>query len=268
MESGFVVEGDVLVPSSSVVGPWSDEMVGGRFVSGLLAWAVERDLGSEQRFRVARMTVDMFRPIPMRPLRVTTRTIRDGRRVRMLEASVWHGDVEVSKASALMLFQSSHPRSSPWAPEDGDMPTPESLPSGPNMPGQIWEYRMPGQMGQGRGRVWIRELQPLVAGSQVTPLIRAMAASDFVNPLVNSGETGLEFINADVTVYLSRYPLGDWVGLEALGHLGAGGIAMAAAWLWDSEGRFGQCLAAATPDPRIGERTVARAGRERGPIER
>lgn len=106
--------------------------------------------------------------------------------------------------------------------------------------------------------MWIRELQPLVAGYDVSPLVRAVAASDFVNPLVNSGEAGLEFINADVTVYLSRYPRGEWVGLEAVGHLGDDGVAMAAAWLSDTDGRFGQCLTAATPDPRVAQRVGAR----------
>jgi acyl-Coa thioesterase superfamily protein/acyl-CoA thioesterase superfamily protein len=257
MEPGFTTQGDLLVPSSSAAGPWSSEMVGGRHVAGLIAWAVERDLGTGSPFRVARMTVDMFRPVPMEPLRVTTRKDRDGRRLRMLRVSVWDRDVEVSQASVLLLATSDHPHSTPWAPEDSAMPEPESLDSGRYMPAMSWEFRTATPLGRGRGQVWIREIGPLVAGYDVSPLVRAIAASDFVNPLANSGEDGLEFINADVTVYLSRYPLGEWIGLEVVGHLGADGVAIGSAWLCDSEGRFGQCLTAAMPDARIRRRAVS-----------
>jgi hypothetical protein len=257
MEPGFTMRGDLLVPSSSAAGPWSNEMLGGRHVAGLMAWAVERDLESETDFRIARMTVDMFRPVPMQPLRVTTRKDRDGRRLRMVSVSVWDRDTEVSRASALLLAASEHPRSTPWAPEDSTMPDPESLDSGRYLPAMSWEFRTAIPLGRGRGQVWIRELGPLVAGYQLSPLVRAVTASDFVNPLANSGEEGLQFINADVTVYLSRYPRGEWVGLEVVGHLGAEGVGIGAAWLCDADGRFGQCLTAATPDTRITQRSAS-----------
>lgn len=257
MEPGFRTRGDLLVPSSSAAGPWSSEMLGGRHVAGLIAWAVERDGEPGSPFRVARLTVDMFRPVPMDPLRVSTRRDRDGRRLRMLTVSVWDGDIEVSRASALLLTGGDHPRSTPWSPDDSTMPGPESLESGRYLPAMSWEFRTAAPLGQGRGQVWIRELGPLVEGYEVTPLVRAVAASDFVNPLANSGRDGLDFINADVTVYLARYPRGEWVGLEVVGHLGADGVAIGSAWLSDSEGRFGQCLTTATPDPRIRRRAVS-----------
>lgn len=254
MNAGFALEGDALVPTSAVASPWSEEMVGGRYVTGLMAWAVERELGSNGPLRAARVTVDMFRPVPVRPLRVTSRTDRDGRRLRMVTVSMWDGDREVSRASVLLLAHSDHPRSTPWAPDDDGMPDPDSLLSSPGMVGMPWEFRTAAPLGHGRGRVWIRELGPLVAGHDLTPLVRAMAASDFVNPLANSGQHGLEFINADLTVYLTRYPRGEWVGLEVIGHLGADGVGLATAWLCDLEGRFGQALATAVPDPRIVQR--------------
>lgn len=257
MEPGFTTRGDLLIPSPSAAGPWSNEMVGGRQVAGLVAWAVERDQGRDTPFRVARLTVDMFRPVPMVPLRVTTRLDRDGRRLRMLHVSVWDANAEVSRGSALLLATSEHPRSAPWTPEDSTMPDPESLESGRYLPAMSWEFRTAAPLGHGRGQVWIRELGPLVAGSDMSPLVRAVAASDFVNPLANSGAEGLEFINADVTVSLARYPGGEWVGLEVIGHLGADGLAVGSAWLSDSEGRFGQCVTTATPDPRIRQRAVS-----------
>lgn len=236
-------------------------MVGGRYVTGLVAWAVEQDLGSEEAFRVGRITVDMFRPVPMRPLRLTSRTDRDGRRLRMRTVSLWDDELEVSRASVLLLATSDHPGSAPWAPDDDGMPDPETLPSVASSPHRSWEFRAAAPLGRGRGRAWIRELAPLVASHEVTPLVRAMAASDFVNPLANSGEDGLEFINADVTVYLSRYPRGEWVGLDVIGHLGADGIGMASGWLCDLDGRFGQAVTTAVSDIRMRHRAGTRRAR-------
>ena len=40
-------------------------------------------------------------------------------------------------------------------------------------------------------------------------------AADFTNPLANSGDQGLEFVNADYTLYLHRLPVGEWIGASA-----------------------------------------------------
>lgn len=257
MEAGFLLLGDLLVPSQAAAGPWSDQMVGGRHVAGLCAWAVERELGADQDLRVSRMTIDMFRPVPMGPLRVATRVARSGRRLQLLDVTVLHEDVEVARATALLLATSAHPEPPPWGPPENDMPDPEAMPTRYPMASASWEFRTAAPLGHGHPRAWIRERAPMVAGSGASPLVRALAASDFINPLVNSGEDGLHFINADLTTYLSRYPEGEWIGLDATGHVGADGIAVAAAWLCDEKGRFGHCQSTALADERIVRRRSA-----------
>jgi len=47
--------------------------------------------------------------------------------------------------------------------------------------------------------------------------IKAMAdiaAADIANPLANSGTNGLEFINGDITLYIARLPVDEWIGFE------------------------------------------------------
>ena len=100
----------------------------------------------------------------------------------------------------------------------------------------------------------MRELVPFVAGEEISPLLRAALSADFANPLVNSGPAGLAFINADLTMYIARDPVGDWIGMEASGHLGAGGVAVGSGWLHDRHGRFGQSSVAAMPDARLAAR--------------
>jgi hypothetical protein len=253
MDASFTPRGDLLVPSPSTAGPWSDEMVGGHHIGGLVAWGVERD-NPEPDLQVSRLPIDMFRPVPMRPLRVLTRPARTGRRLRAVEVSVLDGEVEVTRGSALLLRRSEHPDGEPWTPEPWDAPDPDEVASLPIESEMSWEIRRVADWGVGRGKAWMRERAEFVAGQQLTPLLRAAVSADFAHPLANSGGTGLAFINADLTMYLARYPNGEWIGMEASGHVGTEGIAVGSAWLYDRPGRIGHVVVAAIPDPRIQQR--------------
>jgi len=52
-------------------------------------------------------------------------------------------------------------------------------------------------------------------------------------------------------MYITRNPVGEWVGMEANGHLGSGGVGVGSGWLHDRLGRFGQSTVAAMPDARL-----------------
>ncbi len=254
MEPSFTLDGERLVPSPSTAGPWSEGTVNGRHVGGLVAWAVERDHDLTE-LQVARLTIDMFRPVPMRPLRVTTTIERSGRRLRLVEVGVFDGDVEVTRGSALLVVHSEMPTGGPEAPPPWDFPAPESLaPPAPSH--RTWELRQPRSWHDGGGQVWMRELVPLVAGESLSPVLRAAMAADFANPLVNGAPGGLAYINADISLYLTRNPVDEWVGMERVGHLGGDGVALGTAWLHDRIGRIGHCSVAALPDPRARARTA------------
>jgi hypothetical protein len=249
MEASFTPNGDRLVPSAWARSPWSEDMLNGHHVGGLVAWGVQRD-SPEPDFQVTRLTVDMVRPVPMRPLRVLTRRVRDGRRLRAVDASVVDGDVEVARGSVLLLRRSEQPDGEPWAPEPWDVPPPEAI-EGSTGGAMSFEIRPAGPWNGRQGRVWLRERVPFVAGEPLTPLLRAALMADFVSPLANAGADGLAFINADVTLYLARDPRGEWIGMESTGHLGGDGVGVGTAWMYDRDGRIGSCVAAALPDPRI-----------------
>ncbi len=258
MQASFTPDGDRLMPSLLAASPWSDEMVNGHHIGGLVAWGVQRD-APDPDLQLSRLTVDMVRAVPMRPLRVQTRPGREGRRLRVLDVSVLDGDVEVIRGSALLLRRSEHPDEEPWAPEPWNVPAPEQI-EGSSGGKMSWEIRrIPGGE-DGRGRVWMRETSEFVAGQPLTPMLRAALMADFTNPLANSGPAGLAFINADVTMYLARDPRGEWIGMESAGHLGADGVAFGTTWMYDQDGRIGHCVAAALPDPRIQHRHAARPG--------
>lgn len=55
--------------------------------------------------------------------------------------------------------------------------------------------------------------------------IRAAMAVDVTSSMTNFSTAGLAFINADYTLALSRLPDGPYIGLAALSHTSADGIA-------------------------------------------
>jgi Thioesterase-like superfamily len=217
-------------------------MLHGRLLGGLAARAVE-GVGHDPELRVARLTVDMFRSPPMSALHVEARVVRDGRRVRVVDVSFRSADVEVARASALLLRTGPHPGGLTWRAPGWDAPRPETLSSpGDGDTDGGWDIRLlsPGGFWTAeRKRLWARDRWQLVAGEELSPVVRAALAADLPNPLANSGTEGLQFINADLTLILGRLPTSEWIGLEVADHLGHDGIAVGSCTVYDTSGPIG-----------------------------
>ena len=232
-------------------------MLHGRLLAGLAARAVE-GAGHDPALRVVRLTVDMFRTPPMTPLHVTTHVVRDGRRVRVVDVSIRTADVEVARASALLLRRGPHPDAVMWRAPEWSAALPETLPApgdGDDFGG--WDIRLltPGGFWTAeRKRLWARDRWQLVAGEAPSPVVRAALAADLPNPLANSGTEGLQFINADLTLFLARPPVSEWIGLEVAGHVGHDGIAVGSCTLYDTSGAIGSSsVCAITNTATLGE---------------
>lgn len=241
--SYFTVDGSELAPSEIACSPWSPDMLHGRLLGGVAARAIEMEW-VEPGWRVARLTVDLFRPAAMKPVQITTTPVRRGRRVQVIDAAMTCDGHEVGRVTAGLLAESENPPGSIWRPDASTWPDPESLPE-PNDPSggsgaSGWLFRIAGG-GFGtaqQSRVWTNETQSLVDGEPMSPLVRAAVSGDIACPLANSSDEGLHYINADYTMYLARYPIGEWVGIEVSQQLQANGISLASATLVDGDGPF------------------------------
>ncbi len=253
-EPFFVADGPRrFTPNDVCRGPWDRESLHGRVVSALLAHEVESTWG-DPAFHCARLTVDLYRMPPFAPVEVASRLVRGGNRIRVVDAEFTSGGVSIGRATAVLLRRAENPEGTVWSPPDWAVPAPGSLPP-PTTENAMWETR---HIDHGFGtihqkRAWLRETRQLVEGVELTPLVRAAFAADFTNPFANSGDVGLKFVNADITLYLQRLPEGEWLGFEVTAHHANDGIAVGECAMYDERGAIGRSLVCAVANRRRSE---------------
>src|SRR5947207_2882962 len=91
---------DRWLPTDLARGPWSPDALHGGPTAALLARAVEPLVAP---LAVARMTIELVRPVPVAPLRVSSTLLRDGRKIRLADARVEHDGTLVAWATALAI---------------------------------------------------------------------------------------------------------------------------------------------------------------------
>jgi hypothetical protein len=94
----------------------------------------------------------------------------------------------------------------------------------------------------GPATAWMKLVLPLVAGEQATPLQQVAALADFGNGLSRVLAGGWWFINADLTVYLERYPEGEWLALRSRTDIDPNGVGLAQSEVFDADGSIGHAL--------------------------
>jgi len=260
-EGFFRVDGDTLVPAAFATSPWGP-VLHGRLIGGLTARAAEQTRAADPELACCRLTVDLFRSVPLAPLRVETRRVRAGRRIAVLDVTIEQDDGLVGQGRAVLLRRSEQPGGAFRPPPAWDAKTPPELGPPQSVAGHRWtapweSWRVGsqdtpgGMMGDG---LWIRDTHPLITGERLTPLVRLAMAADLSSPVSNSSDRGLSFINADYTVYLGREPEGEYVGIQPAAHISDRGVAAGHCVVHDLRGPVGFVTTAAVANPTMGTR--------------
>ena len=253
-EPFFVPQGGAYLPGPVSRGPWSATSLHARVVMGLLAHEIERLHGGPE-FTPARLTTDLYRLPDLSPAEVVVRPVREGGRIKVIDAEFISGGVSVARATSQLLRRTAEPPGEVWSPGNWNAPSPDSLPPPP--PGLsglagMWETRdIAGHFGSlGVRRLWMREVRELIGGEALTPFVRAALAVDFASPYANAGDKGLGYINSDVTLYLHRLPTTEWVGYEVVNHGATDGVAIGECFLYDEAGPIGSATVCALAQKR------------------
>jgi acyl-CoA thioesterase len=256
----FAADGDLLVPSPLARGPWGST-ISGTYLGGLLGRAAEHASGDPD-LQPARLTVDLLRPVALAdPVRVDTSVEREGRRLKLVDATMRQNDVVVARASALYLRRAEQPPDPAWTlPIEMPPPPTQQADVSGDFTMELWTYSSNSELAApsndlsawrhgGQKFAWVRDVMPLVAGEAVSPFVRAAMAGDVTSSLTHSSASGLNFINADYTLTLSRLPDGEFVGLAGLTHYSHHGVATGTATLFDHLGPIGSGVATGLVNP-------------------
>jgi hypothetical protein len=249
----FVRDGDRFVPTQRSKGAWGPSTLHGRVVAGLLGREIERRHG-EPDLQPARLTVDLYRLPDLSPVEVVTRVVRDGYRIRVIDAEFISNGVSAGRASCQLLRRTAAPPDALWSPPPWDVPPPSETPPADDIGplNGMWDRRPipPGAPMQAPRQAWMRERRELIEGEPLTPFSRVALAADFASPATNASATGLPYINSDITLYLHRLPVTEWVGFQAVNHQASGGVSIGECWIHDEQGPIGAASVAALAQSR------------------
>lgn len=246
-EAFFVDHGDRFVPTEWTRGPWSADAQHAGPSAALVGRAIEA-LEPREELQVARLTLEVFRPIPLRPLSLRAAAVRTSRRVQLCRALLMDGETEVALATAWRI-----------RPSEGVVPEVALDPVRLRRPGELlptavfdpwggpsyfsameWRLATGGFLEPGPAAAWMRMRVALVEGEPASPLARVLAAADSGNGV--SMVLPIErfvFVNTELSVHLVRMPVGEWVCVDARTRVASNGVGVAESVLWDEASRIG-----------------------------
>lgn len=227
-------------PTALATGPWDKRFQNGVALNALVAHVIETSQMPVDMV-TSRVVVDLLKPTDMAPVEVRVATVREGRRLQLLEVELVQDNTVTVRASALRVRAAESPRSEAvrfGLPPDG-LPGFNSERSAFR---HILETRLEsgGLESPGPGIVWARTFGEVVPGTRISPFVQAAMVADFGSGLssyVNWREW--TFANVDISLHLTRAPQGDWVRAAAETQGAGNGVAIVATRLADTDGEFG-----------------------------
>jgi len=257
----FERDGPRIVPTGLARGPWRPDTLHGAAVAAVLACGID-----VPGWTPVRVTFDLLAPIRSVPMTLSVTEAEGGKRVVRQTVTLLEGDTPVARAQCLAVRKAelelpegatAHP--DPFA----GVPVPDLTRPKPNVSEAVgWEsfdggavslrsLKSPDLDGNSIG-MWVSLLVPVIAGEPTPSLARAAVAADYASAATNTRLSfeRWSFMNAELSLHVSREPVGPWVGLVSVGVVQPGGCGLSVGTLYDSGGRLGQSAQALVVEAR------------------
>lgn len=261
-KSAFVALDDARYRATELTrGPWNPQHQHAGPPSALLAQAIASAAAPLGYAQIARLTVNLIRPIPIGELHVVVETVYAGRNAGHFAALLLAQGKEVARVTALAQRESAvdipaqvagyPPPAAPLAVADS---RPAQFPFTSRRLGypDLIETRLAaGEFFKGPSAVWFRLRRPLIQGREPTPIERVAVAADSGNGI--SAVLDIRryvFVNNDLTINLFRRPQGEWICIDARTVLGSEGAGLAEAQIFDEAGLIGRSTQSLMIRPR------------------
>jgi hypothetical protein len=241
-------QGDAFAATELTRGPWEADSEHAGPPCALLGRAMDR-AGRLDAARLARITFEILKPVPIAALRCSTEIVRPGRSVELIEGTLSHDGVDLIRARAWRIRTSSLQfDQTPLV--DEPPPGPESASPGDYFPTE-WDvgYHAAMEMRSlaggynepGPARVWMRMREPLLEGEDPSPLDRLLLVADCGNGVSSPLDyRRYLFVNTDLSVALRREPVGEWICLDATTYAETDGVGLTDTKLLDARGLVGR----------------------------
>jgi len=241
--------GEWIRPTDLCRGPWDPGACHAGPPTGMIARASERLVPGQ---RLARLTVDLIRPIPHAGFRIEGTVEREGRTVSTTSLAIVDADDRaVVTARALHMAPRPHaglPTPAPDTPHvadssEGSFPLSRAA-HDLTMFRQSTEMRYPSgdDHRPGPTTAWMRTVR-LLPDEEVSGFARICPLADCGNAISRNAEPEeYAFMNTDLTVAIHREPVGEWFGMRAISRWEPDGTGMSDALLFDDRGPVGRAV--------------------------
>ncbi|MHC8420240.1 thioesterase family protein [Streptomyces sp. NB004] len=243
-------------PTPHAGGAWSTAEQHFSPLGGLIVHAVDRHLAGREgaAMSLSRISFDILGRPALDECEIRVETVRPGRTIELVEATVLIAGRSVTRARAWLLADVD---TSAVAGGGADrLAAPDTLASWPldtEWPGGYIasvDVRPVGTPRPGRTTAWVSTGLDLVAGEAASPLASYVTLVDTANGIaVRQPPTEWMFPNVDLTLHLHRAPRGRWTGLDTTVVFGPTGQGVTSTVLHDVDGPVGHAQQMLTVRP-------------------
>lgn len=206
--------------------------------------------------RLVRLSLDIIGFIPGGEFTITTRMVRPGRTIELVESVMEaHGRTSIIARG--------------WRLQTGDTSAVEAVQE-PRIAGpeETAHWKMAGLWGggyinsldgrrdtasvPGHARAWLSNSLPMVVGEETTEVVKLLGMVDTANGISQAlHPSEWLYPNVDLQIHLFRMPQGRWLGYETMQSVGADGVGLTSSVLHDELGPFGRAEQILTIRPMI-----------------
>lgn len=235
-------------------GAWNDDEQHMGPATGIICTELEQ-FSPRDDMRIGRISLDILGMIHFGEIEITTKVIRAGRTIELIESVLSTHSKTGSKVCliARVWRMITSDTSMVHGLEDEIILQPQDLPNWDGL--SCWGGRFISSLvahadadnRKGKGIVWVHAPFDMVEGQATSDFVKLMGVVDIANGIVPrieqdvaQGHVEWIFPNIDLQIHMHRFPEGQWLGLETVQQIGTDGIGLTSSVLHDIHGAFGR----------------------------